>query len=113
MNQLADLLSQWQRGDDLALAALVERLQAKQLRPYAELLRAKSGHAHLVQADDLITQGWQRMAALKDPSFSDIEGFLRFFKKMMRNGLIDTRRHFESKSRGHGLQQVDMEDLCI
>jgi RNA polymerase sigma-70 factor (ECF subfamily) len=110
--RVTDLLVQWSRGDDAALAELTPLV-------YEELRRVAHHHLsgqrpdHTLQTTALVNEAYLRLADQTNPSWQSRAHFFAVAARAMRQILVSYARSQRSQKRGAGALKVDLDEAAL
>jgi RNA polymerase sigma factor (TIGR02999 family) len=113
-DQLTELLENWTRGDEQALARLVP-LVYHELRGLARRHLAGERADHTLQTTALVHEAFMRLLGSSPPPAQTPTQFIGIASRLMRQVLVDYARHRLARKRDGG-QRVELEavgDLAI
>ena len=110
--RVTDLLTQWSRGDDAALAELTPLV-------YEELQRLAHHHmggqraGHTLQTTALVNEVYLRLADQTNPRWQNRAHFFAVAARAMRQILVSYARTQQSQKRRGGALKVDLDEAAI
>jgi RNA polymerase sigma-70 factor, ECF subfamily len=110
--RVTDLLVQWSRGDDAALAELTPLV-------YEELRRVAHHHLsgqrpdHTLQTTALVNEAYLRLADQTNPSWQSRAHFFAVAARAMRQILVSYARSQRSQKRGGGALKMDLDEAAL
>jgi RNA polymerase sigma factor (TIGR02999 family) len=110
--RVTDLLVQWSRGDDAALAELTPLV-------YEELRRVAHHHLsgqrpdHTLQTTALVNEAYLRLADQTNPSWHGRAHFFAVAARAMRQILVSYARSQRSQKRGAGALKMDLDEAAL
>jgi RNA polymerase sigma factor (TIGR02999 family) len=110
--RVTDLLVQWSRGDDAALAELTPLV-------YEELRRVAHHHMggqrpdHTLQTTALINEVYLRLADQTNPRWQNRAHFFAVAARAMRQILVSYARSQGSQKRGGGAVKVELDEAAL
>ena len=110
--RVTDLLVQWSRGDDAALAQLTPLV-------YEELRRVAHHHLsgqrpdHTLQTTALVNEAYLRLADQTNPSWQSRAHFFAVAARAMRQILVSYARSQRSQKRGGGALKMDLDEAAL
>jgi RNA polymerase sigma-70 factor, ECF subfamily len=106
------LLLAWHRGDQDALASLTP-LVYDELHRLAGVYMSRERPGHPLQATALINEAYLRLTDSSRVRWQNRAHFLAVAAQLMRRILVDFARDRRSQKRGHGWQQVTLDECLI
>ena len=110
--RVTELLTQWSRGDDAALAALTPMV-------YEELRRLAHHHMggqrpdHTLQTTALVNEAYLRLADQSNPDWQSRAHFFAVAARAMRQILVSYARSQRSQKRGGGALSVELDEAAL
>ena len=110
--RVTDLLVQWSRGDDAALAELTP-LVYEELRRLAHHFMEGQRPDHTLQTTALINEVYLRLADQTNPRWQNRAHFFAVAARAMRQILVSYARSQRSQKRGGGAVKVELDDAAL
>src|SRR5215472_11322045 len=110
--RVTDLLMQWSRGDDAALAELTP-LVYEELRRLAHNYMGGQRPNHTLQTTALVNEVYLRLADQTNPRLQNRAHFFAVAAKAMRQILVSYARSQQSQKRGGGALKVQLDDAAL
>jgi RNA polymerase sigma-70 factor, ECF subfamily len=110
--RVTELLRQWSRGDDAALAELTPLV-------YEELRRLAHHHMdgqradHTLQTTALVNEAYLRLADQTNPRWQNRAHFFAVAARAMRQILVSYARSNRAQKRGGGALKVEFEEAAL
>ncbi len=110
--RVTELLLQWSRGDDAALAELTPLV-------YEELHRVAHHHLsgqrpnHTLQTTALVNEAYLRLADQTNPRWQSRAHFFAVAARAMRQILVSYARTQQAQKRGGGALKVDLDEVAL
>jgi RNA polymerase sigma factor (TIGR02999 family) len=110
--RVTDLLVQWSRGDNAALAELTPLV-------YDELRRVAHRHLfgqrrdHTLQTTALVNEVYLRLADQTNPRWQNRAHFFAVAARAMRQILVSYARTQQAQKRGGGAVKVDLDEAAV
>jgi RNA polymerase sigma factor (TIGR02999 family) len=110
--RVTELLLQWSRGDDAALAELTPLV-------YDELHRVAHHHLsgqrrdHTLQTTALVNEAYLRLADQTNPHWQSRAHFFAVAARAMRQILVSYARTQQAQKRGAGAFKVDLDEVAL
>ena len=111
-HRVTQLLADWSRGDDAALAELTP-LVYEELRRLAHHQMAGQRADHTLQATALVNEAYLRLADQTNPRWQSRAHFFAVAARAMRQILVDYARSQQSQKRGGGGLKVELDEAAI
>jgi RNA polymerase sigma factor (TIGR02999 family) len=109
---LTELLSDWQQGDQLALARLTP-LVYDELRRIAHRYVQRERHGHTLETTALVNEAYLRLAGQKQIGWQNRSHFFAFTAQVMRHILIDHARHRRYVKHGGEAAHVPLAEAAL
>ena len=109
---LTDLLSNWQQGDQQALAKLTP-LVYDELRRIAHRYVQRERNGHTLETTALVNEAYLRLAGQKKISWQNRSHFFAFTAQVMRHILIDHARRRGYAKHGGDAAQVPLAEADL
>src|SRR3977135_787907 len=106
---LTELLSDWQQGDQQALAKLTP-LVYDELRRIAHRYVQRERNGHTLETTALVNEAYLRLAGQKNIGWQNRSHFFAFTAQVMRHILIDHARRRRYAKHGGGAAQVSLAE---
>jgi RNA polymerase sigma-70 factor, ECF subfamily len=110
--RVTDLLVQWSRGDDAALAELTP-LVYEELRRLAHHHMGGQRPNHTLQTTALINEVYLRLADQTNPRWQNRAHFFAVAARAMRQILVSYARSQGSQKRGGGAVKVELDEAAL
>jgi RNA polymerase sigma factor (TIGR02999 family) len=110
--RVTDLLGQWSRGDDAALAELTP-LVYDQLRRVAHHYLSGQRPNHTLQTTALVNEVYLRLADQTNPRWQDRAHFFAVAARAMRQILVSYARTQQAQKRGGHAIKVDLDEAAL
>jgi len=110
--RVTDLLVQWSKGDDAALAELTP-LVYEELRRVAHQHLSGQRPDHTLQTTALVNEVYLRLADQTNPRWQDRAHFFAVAARAMRQILVSYARSQQSQKRGGGAFKVDLDEAAL
>src|SRR5262250_2118560 len=111
-HRVTQLLRQWSRGDDAALAVLTPLI-------YEELRRLAHHHMdgqrpdHTLQTTALVNEAYLRLADQTSPHWQNRAHFFAVAARAMRQILVSYARSQQAQKRGGGALKVELDEAAL
>jgi RNA polymerase sigma factor (TIGR02999 family) len=109
---VTDLLVQWSRGDDAALAQLTP-LVYEELRRVAHNYMGGQRPNHTLQTTALVNEVYLRLADQTNPRWQNRAHFFAVAARAMRQILVSYARSQRSQKRGGAALKVDLDEAAL
>jgi RNA polymerase sigma factor (TIGR02999 family) len=109
-DQVTELLQQWVRGDEKALAALVPVVY-RELRRLAHYQLQSERRDHTLQSTALVNEAFLRLLGSQPAALQNREHFVAMAARLMRQILVDYARSRHANKRDAGCR-IDIEALA-
>jgi RNA polymerase sigma-70 factor (ECF subfamily) len=109
---LTELLSNWQQGDQQALAKLTP-LVYDELRRIAHRYVQRERNGHTLETTALVNEAYLRLAGQKRISWQNRSHFFAFTAQVMRHILIDHARRRRYAKHGGAVAQVPLAEADL
>ena len=109
---VTQLLSDWSRGDDAALAELTP-LVYEELRCIAHHFMEGQRPEHTLQTTALVNEAYLRLADQTHPSFTNRSHFFAVAAQAMRQILVNYAKASQSQKRGGGALKVELDEAAL
>jgi RNA polymerase sigma factor (TIGR02999 family) len=106
------LLSQWSKGDAAARNELIPLVYGE-LRKLAAHHLGKERPEHSLQVTGLVNEAYLRLVDQRDVRWQNRAHFFALSSQMMRRVLVDHARRRKYAKRGHGAQQISLDEAMI
>ena len=110
--RVTQLLEQWSRGDDAALAELTP-LVYEELRHLAHHFMEGQRPDHTLQTTALANEAYLRLADQTNPRWQNRAHFFAVAARAMRQIVVDYARSQRSQKRGGGALKVDLDEAAL
>jgi RNA polymerase sigma factor (TIGR02999 family) len=110
--RVTQLLEQWSRGDDAALAELIP-LVYEELRRRAHHFMEGQRPGHTLQTTALVNEAYLRLADQTKPRWQNRAHFFAVAARAMRQIVVDYARSQRSQKRGGGALKVDLDEAAM
>jgi RNA polymerase sigma-70 factor (ECF subfamily) len=110
--RVTELLVQWSRGDDAALAELTP-LVYEELRRLAHRHMGGERPDHTLQTTALVNEAYLRLAGQTNPSWQGRAHFFGVAARAMRQILVNYAKSYRSQKRGGGAIKVELDEAAI
>jgi RNA polymerase sigma factor (TIGR02999 family) len=110
--RVTDLLQQWSRGDDAALAELTP-LVYEELRRLAHHHMGGQRPDHTLQTTALVNEAYLRLADKTNPNWQNRAHFLAVAARAMRQILVSYARSQQAQKRGRGAVKVELNEAAL
>jgi len=110
--RVTELLVQWSRGDDAALAELTP-LVYEELRRVAHHHLGGQHRDHTLQTTALVNEAYLRLADQTNPRWQNRAHFFAVAARAMRQILVSYARSQQSQKRGSGALKVDLDEAAL
>src|SRR5436190_22994784 len=107
--EVTQLLSDWNRGDDAAFAKLTP-LVYEELRRLAHHHMGGQRPDHTLQATALVNEAYLRLADQSRPNFTNRSHFFAVAAQAMRQILVNYAKASQSQKRGGGACKVELDE---
>ena len=111
-HRVTQLLEQWSRGDDAALAELTP-LVYEELRRLAHRQMGAERPDHTLQTTALVNEAYLRLADQTNPLWQNRAHFFAVAARAMRQILVSYARSQRSQKRGGGAVKVELDDTAL
>src|SRR5438034_2731282 len=111
-HRVTQLLAQWSRGDNAALAELTP-LVYDELRRLAHHFMEGQRPDHTLQTTALVNEAYLRLADQTNPSWQNRAHFFAVAARAMRQIVVDYARSQQSQKRGGGLLRIELDEAAI
>jgi RNA polymerase sigma factor (TIGR02999 family) len=109
---VTQLLQQWSRGDDAALAELTP-LVYEELRRLAHHYMEGQRPDHTLQTTALLNEAYLRLADQTNPNWQSRTHFFAVAARAMRQIVVDYARSNRAQKRGGGALKVELDEAAI
>ena len=109
---VTQLLAEWSRGNDDALAKLTP-LVYQGLRRLAHRYMEEQPPDHALQTTALVHEAYLRLVDQHRPSFTNRAHFFAVAAKAMRQILVDHARSQERQKRGAGANKLELDETAL
>jgi RNA polymerase sigma factor (TIGR02999 family) len=110
--RVTNLLVQWSRGDDAALAELTP-LVYEELRRVAHHYLGGQRSDHTLQTTALVNEAYLRLADQTSPQWQNRAHFFAVAARAMRQILVSYARSQQAQKRGGGAFKVDLDEAAL
>jgi RNA polymerase sigma factor (TIGR02999 family) len=107
---VTQLLADWRRGDDGALARLIP-IVYQELRRVARAHLRREGSDHTLETTALVHEAYLRLIGLNRMTLENRTHFFAMAARLMREILVDHARRKNARKRGGGLTVVGVDGL--
>ena len=111
-HRVTQLLAQWSRGDNAALAELTP-LVYEELRRLAHHFMEGQRPDHTLQTTALVNEAYLRLADQTNPRWQNRAHFFAVAARAMRQILVSYARSQQAQKRGGGAFQVELDEVAI
>ena len=111
-HRMTQLLQQWSRGDDAALAELTP-LVYEELQRLAHHFMEGQRPDHTLQTTALVNEAYLRLADQTNPSWQNRAHFFAVAARAMRQILVDYAKSQRAQKRGGGAFKVELDETAI
>jgi RNA polymerase sigma factor (TIGR02999 family) len=111
-HRVTQLLTEWSRGDDAALAELTP-LVYEQLRRLAHHFMEGQRPDHTLQTTALVNEAYLRLADQTNPRWQNRAHFFAVAARAMRQILVSYARSQRSQKRGGGALKIELDETAI
>ena len=111
-HKVTQLLQQWSRGDDAALAGLTP-LVYEELRRLAHHYMEGQRPDHTLQTTALVNEAYLRLADQTNPRWQNRAHFFAVAARAMRQILVSYARSQRSQKRGGGALKVELDEVAL
>ena len=111
-HRVTQLLAQWSRGDNAALAELTP-LVYEELRRLAHHFMEGQRPDHTLQTTALVNEAYLRLADQTNPRWQNRAHFFAVAARAMRQILVSYARSQQARKRGGGAFQVELDEVAI
>src|SRR5688572_13735527 len=111
-DEITQLLAQWKRGDQNALADLLP-LVYDELRALARSYLRRERRDHTLQATALVHDLYIRLALQQPADLQDRAHFFGVAARLMRQLLVAHARRHDAIKRGGGLEKIPLEEIPV
>lgn len=108
--EVTELLRSWRAGNEAALPALAESVQAE-LHRLAQRYMRRERHDHTLQPTALVNEAFVRLIGQDSVDWQGRTHFFAVAARIMRNILVDHARHVQAQKRGGELQTICLDDV--
>ena len=109
---MTQLLQQWSRGDDAALAELTP-LVYEELQRLAHHFMEGQRPDHTLQTTAPVNEAYLRLADQTNPSWQNRAHFFAVAARAMRQILVSYARSQRSQKRGGGALKVELDEVAV
>ena len=110
--RVTELLLQWSRGDDAALAELTP-LVYDELRRVAHHYLSGQRSNHTLETTALVNEAYLRLADQTNPRWQNRAHFFAVAARAMRQILVSYARTRQAQKRGRGAFKVDLDEAAL
>jgi len=111
-HRVTQLLQQWSRGDDAALAELTP-LVYEELRRLAHHYMEGQRPDHTLQTTALVNEAYLRLADQTNPTWQSRAHFFAVAARAMRQIVVDYARSNRAQKRGGGGARIELDESAI
>ena len=111
-HKVTQLLQQWSRGDDAALAGLTP-LVYEELRRLAHHYMEGQRPDHTLQTTALVNEAYLRLADQTNPNWQSRAHFFAVAARAMRQILVSYARSQQSQKRGGGALKIEFDEAAL
>src|SRR5204862_2504286 len=111
-HRVTQLLAQWSRGDNAALAELTP-LVYEELRRLAHHFMEGQRPDHTLQTTALVNEAYLRLADQTNPRWQNRAHFFAVAARAMRQILVSYARNQQSQKRGGGALKVELDEVAV
>src|SRR5438445_6607175 len=111
-HKVTQLLQQWSRGNDAALAGLTP-LVYEELRRLAHHYMEGQRPDHTLQTTALVDEAYLRLADQTSPSWQNRAHFFAVAARAMRQILVNYAKSSRAQKRGGGALKVELDEAAI
>ena len=111
-HKVTQLLQQWSRGNDAALAGLTP-LVYEELRRLAHHYMEGQRPDHTLQTTALVNEAYLRLADQTNPRWQNRAHFFAVAARAMRRILVSYARSQRSQKRGGGALKLDLDEAAL
>jgi RNA polymerase sigma-70 factor (ECF subfamily) len=111
-DRVTQLLEQWSRGDDAALAELTP-LVYEELRRLAHHFMGGERPDHTLQTTALVNEAYLRLSDQTRPNFTNRSHFFAVAAQAMRQILVRYAKSDRAQKRGGGVLKVDLDEAAL
>ena len=111
-HRVTQLLQQWSRGDDAALAELTP-LVYEELRRLAHHYMEGQRPDHTLQTTALVNEAYLRLADQTNPTWQSRAHFFAVAARAMRQIVVDYARSNRAQKRGGGGARIELDEAAI
>jgi RNA polymerase sigma factor (TIGR02999 family) len=107
---VTQLLVEWRRGDEAALARLIPVVYAELRRVASARLRDEAPN-HTLQTTALVHEAYLRLVGLERMTLQNRTHFFAMAARLMREILVDHARRRNAGKRGGGVTMVGLDEM--
>src|SRR5207248_4377688 len=111
-HRVTQLLAQWSRGDNAALAELTP-LVYEELRRLAHHFMEGQRPDHTLQTTALVNEAYLRLADQTNPRWQNRAHFFAVAARAMRQILVSYARSQQAQKRGGGALKIDLDEAAL
>jgi len=111
-HRVTQLLTEWSRGDDAALAELTP-LVYEQLRRLAHHFMEGQRPDHTLQTTALVNEAYLRLADQTNPNWQSRAHFFAVAARAMRQILVSYARSNRAQKRGGGGARIELDQAAL
>src|SRR5207248_168616 len=111
-HRVTQLLQQWSRGDNAALAELTP-LVYDELRRLAHHYMEGERPGHTLQTTALVNEAYLRLADQTNPNWQSRAHFFAVAARAMRQILVSYARSYQAQKRGGGGLKIELDESAI
>lgn len=108
---VTNLLVEWRRGDEAALARLIPVVYEELRRVASARLRGE-GSDHTLQTTALVHETYLRLIGLDRMTLQNRTHFFAMAARLMREILVDHARRKNARKRGGGVTMVSVDEVA-
>jgi RNA polymerase sigma-70 factor (ECF subfamily) len=108
---VTNLLVEWRRGDEAALARLIPIVYGE-LRRVASARLRNEGSDHTLQTTALVHEAYLRLVGLDHMTLQNRTHFFAMAARLMREILVDHARRKNALKRGGGITVLGLDDVA-
>ena len=110
--EVTQLLADWSRGDDAALAKLTP-LVYEELRCIAHRHMGGQRPDHTLQTTALVNEAYLRLADQTNPNWQTRAHFFAVAARAMRQILVNYAKSYRSQKRGGGALKIELDETAL
>lgn len=112
LERVTELLSNWSKGDEAALAELTP-LVYEDLRRLAHRYMEGQRPDHTLQTTALVNEAYMRLADQTSPSWQTRAHFFAVAARAMRQILVNYALAYRAQKRGGGAYKVELDEAAL